>query len=293
MKIFKLKFIFVILFLCIFVQVQAQRNPLASQFYINPYIVNPAMAGAAQGLSLNGAFRKQKNAAPGAPVTQNLTAVYGFEKTGVGLNVNNDEEGLIRQTRFVGSYAYHLPLDGADQFLHFGISAGILSQHVDLNALNGNNNDALVGQYNARENYFDGDFGAAYNNERLMVQVAFVNLKHLFKKDVVKLTDVETYYTSVAYRISLTTGEEADLTPMLAYRGMDKVNNIWDAGLQLALANNQVYLSSIYHSTKSATFGLGVNYLRKYLISGMYNVNTSSIGENTNGSFEIGLGLKL
>lgn len=97
----------------------------------------------------------------------------------------------------------------------------------------------------------------------------------------------------VAYRISLTIGEEADLTPMLAYRGMDKVNNIWDAGLQLALANKQVYLSSIYHSTKSATSRLGVNYLKKYLISGMYNVNTSSIGENTNGSFEIGLRLKL
>lgn len=293
MKFFKLKYSFATLFLCICAQVQAQRNPLGSQFYINPYIINPAMAGFEQGLNVNGAFRRQKDAVPGAPVTQNLTADYGFGKAAVGLNVNNEEEGLIRQTRFVGSYAYHLPLDGAGESLHFGVSLGVVSQHVDLNSLNGNSGDVSVGQYNDRQNYFDGDFGAAYSSAHLLVQASIVNLKHFFKKDVIKLSDVETYYTSVAYQINLTDNGQADLTPMLSYRGMDEVSNIWDAGLQLALANKQVCLSSIYHSTKSATFGLSVNYLRKYLISGLYNVNTDSAGENTNGSFEIGLGLRL
>lgn len=64
-------------------------------------------------------------------------------------------------------------------------------------------------------------------------------------------------------------------------------------GGQLSLGGRQFFLSALYHSNDIATFGIGVNYLNKYMINGLYNVNTSGLNENNNGSFEIGFGIKI
>lgn len=293
MKRITLKFIFAVLCLCNFAQVQAQRSPLVSQYYINPYIVNPSMAGLEQVIRINATLRTQKQQMPGAPVTQNLTADYGFDKLGIGLNLNNDKAGLLGETRFMGTFAYHLPLDGEEQFLHFGISAGILNQRVDLGELNGNDGDVVVGQYNNQQNYLDGDFGLAYSAAHFTLQGAILNMKHFFKKDVFKITNQQTFYTSATYRVGLPGLAGADLSPLLALRGAEDTKNVWDAGLKLSLANQQFNLSGLYHSDHTATVGLGLSHAAKYLINALYNFNTSGLGGNSNGNFELGLGLRL
>jgi type IX secretion system PorP/SprF family membrane protein len=274
--------------------VKAQLNPLSAQYFTNQYLINPAFAGAGQGLKLNGAYRKLWSNVPGSPLTQNLTADYGFNKVGLGLTVNNESAGLQRQTRIVGSYAYHLPLNGDGQQLHFGVSLGFMSQRLENADIYGNPSDATVAQYNDRKTYLDGDFGVAYTSDKLNVQVAVPNLKSLLKKDVIKLADVATFYTAVSYQINLSKGAEGmDLEPKVAYRGVKGFDNILDAGAQLSIANKQVMLLSMYHSTKNATFGLGMDYKKKYLISGTYTTQTSALSSYTNGSFELNLRLNL
>ncbi len=108
----------------------AQLNPLGSQYYNNQYIVNPAFAGEGRGLKVNAAYRKLWSGIPGSPLTQNVTVDYGLGKVGLGLNVNNESSGLLRQTRAVASYAYHLPLDSGRNHLSFGLSLGMMSQRV-------------------------------------------------------------------------------------------------------------------------------------------------------------------
>lgn len=274
--------------------VKAQLNPLSAQYFTNQYIINPAFAGAGQGLKLNGAYRKLWSNVPGSPLTQNLTADYGFNKVGLGLTVNNESAGLQRQTRVVGSYAYHLPLNDNGHQLHFGVSLGFISQHLENVDIYGNPNDPTVGQYNDRKTYLDGDFGVAYTSDKLNVQAAIPNLKSVLKKDVIKLADVATFYTAVSYKIDISEGAEGvDLEPKVAYRGVKGFDNIWDAGAQLSIANQQVMLLGMYHSTKNATFGLGMDYKKKYLISGTYTTQTSALSSYTNGSFELNLRLNL
>lgn len=274
--------------------VKAQLNPLSAQYFTNQYLINPAFAGAGQGLKLNGAYRKLWSNVPGSPLTQNLTADYGFNKVGLGLTVNNESAGLQRQTRVVGSYAYHLPLNDNGQQLHFGVSLGFMSQRLENADIYGNPNDPTVGQYNDRKTYLDGDFGVAYTSDKLNVQAAIPNLKSVLKKDVIKLADVATFYTAASYKIDISEGAEGiDLEPKVAYRGVKGFDNIWDAGAQLSIANQQVMLLGMYHSTKNATFGLGMDYKKKYLISGTYTTQTSALSSYTNGSFELNLRLNL
>ena len=273
---------------------KAQLNPLSSQFYTNQYLINPAFAGAGEGLKVNGAYRKLWSNVPGSPLTQNLTADYGFGRVGLGLTVNNESAGLQRQTRVVGSYAYHLPLSGDNQQLHFGVSLGFMSQRLENADIYGNPSDPMVGQYNDRKTYLDGDFGVSYTSDHLNIQASIPNLKSVLKKDVIKLADVATFYTAVSYRINLSEGAEGvDAEPKVAYRGVKGFDNIWDAGAQIGIADRQAFLLGMYHSTKNATFGLGMDYKRQYLISATYTTQTSALSNYTNGSFELNLRLSL
>jgi type IX secretion system PorP/SprF family membrane protein len=276
------------------ISAKAQLNPLSAQYFSNQYLINPAFAGAGEGLKLNGAYRKLWSNVPGSPLTQNLTADYGFNKVGIGLNVNNESAGLQRQTRVVGSYAYHLQLSENNQQLHFGVSLGFMSQRLENADIYGNPADPTVGQYNDRKTYLDGDFGLAYTSDQLNIQAAIPNLKSVLKKDVIKLADVATFYTAVSYKIGISEGPEGmDVEPKVAYRGVKGFDNIWDAGAQFGLANKQVFLLAMYHSTENGTFGLGMDYKKKYLISGTYTTQTSALSSYTNGSFELNLRLNL
>ena len=274
--------------------VKAQLNPLSSQYYTNQYLVNPAFAGAGEGLKLNAAYRKLWSNVPGSPLIQNLTADYGFNKVGLGLTVTNESAGLQRQTRVVGSYAYHLRLNDNNHQLHFGVSLGFMNQRLENADIYGNPNDPAVGQYNNRKTYLDGDFGAAYTSDKLNIHAAIPNLKSLLKKDVIKLADVATFYTAVSYKIGISEGAEGiDVEPKVAYRGVKGFDNIWDAGAQFGIVNKQVFLLTMYHSTRNATFGLGMDFRKKYLISGTYTTQTSALSSYTNGSFELNLRLNL
>jgi len=274
--------------------VHAQLNPLSSQYYTNRYVINPAFAGANNGLRINGAYRKLWDNVPGAPVTQNLTADYGFGKVGIGLNMSNESAGLQRQTRIVGSYAYHLPLNANNQQLHFGLSVGFMNQRLENADIYGNPNDPMVGLYNDRKTYLDGDFGVAYTSDKLSIEGSLPNLKSFFKKDVIKLADVATFYTAISYKITLSEGMEGiALEPKVAYRGVKGFDNIFDVSAQAWIANKQVFLMGVYHSSENATFGIGVDFKRKYLISGMYTTQTSALSAYTNGSFELNLRLSV
>lgn len=274
--------------------VKAQLNPLSSQYYINQYAINPAFAGYKPGIKINGSYRRLWDNVPGAPITQSLTADYGFKKVGIGLTFNHESAGLQRQTRVLGSYAYHLKLNQNDDALHFGISLGLLNQRLEESDVYGNPNDPLIGQYNTRKNYFDGDFGLAYTSNRLTIQASAPNLKSLLKKETIKAADVATFYTAVSYKFPISGGSEGfDLEPKVAYRGVKGYDNIWDGGVQLSMINQQVFAMAMYHSSKSATFSLGMDFRNRYLISGSYTTQTSALSAYTNGSFELNLRLSL
>ncbi|WP_379089792.1 type IX secretion system membrane protein PorP/SprF [Pedobacter sp. UC225_65] len=272
----------------------AQLNPLAAQYFNNPYLGNPAHAGIDEGFDIAMAYRKLWSGVTGTPEVQNLTATYGYRRTGIGLNVNFDRAGLQRQTRVVGSYAYHLPLGANRQVLHFGVSLGAMDQRLSSGDINGDPNDPLAQQYNQRETYVDGDFGVAYTTERLKLEASLPNLNSLLKRSDIRLADLPTFYAAASYHLVLM--DELDgvvLEPKVAYRGVKSFDNILDVGANLSFADRQVLLMGMYHSSKSASFGVGLNYKRKYLLSGAYTTQTSALSSYTNGSFELGLKLYL
>lgn len=272
-------------------KVMAQLDPMGSQYFLNQYLANPAMAGMDEGLTLNGAVRKQYSTIPGAPSTQTLTAGYQMNsRVGWGLNLYNDAAGLIKKTRVVGSYAYHLPLSNENNQLHFGISLGFMNERIGYEDVDGDQGDVVIGRFNERDTYIDGDFGAAYTSKHLSIQAAVPNMKSFFGTDDNNTIDRSTFFTSLSYKWFLGgTIATTTLEPKVVYRGVKGHDNLLDAGANLIMANNQLIFTAMYHSSQSATFGMGVNINKALTILGMYTTETSAMQGYTNGNFEVGL----
>ncbi|MEJ6981372.1 PorP/SprF family type IX secretion system membrane protein [Pedobacter sp. P351] len=287
----------VLLFIILFIgvsSISAQINPLVSQYYQNQYLGNPALAGMDDNLNINLSYRNQWNGIPGAPVTQTLTGDYRVKKVGLGLSIYNDKAGLIKGTRTMATYAYHLPLNIKGDELHFGWSLGFMHEYINKEDIIGDQNDVAVEQFNLREMTIDGDFGIAYTNERLTIQGSLPNLKTYFKKDYnIGNIDRPTFYSAISYMFkSGVDRNEVALEPKFCYRGVKGAANMWDLGSSVMFANN-LNMMCMYHSTKSASFSLGMNYMTSVYFQFIYTKEMSALTHDTKGIFEVNLKIPL
>ncbi len=140
----------------------AQAKPSYSQYVLNNYILNPAVAGIENYTDIKLSARNQWTGIEGAPVTNYLSIHTAIGKSdlrtsatsfnvpgtnprgeqywqdytapaahhGVGLIALNDKAGYLNRWSLFGSYAYHRPL-GIKTTLSAGFNAGITSVNLD------------------------------------------------------------------------------------------------------------------------------------------------------------------
>ncbi|MFD1630004.1 PorP/SprF family type IX secretion system membrane protein [Pseudopedobacter beijingensis] len=269
-------------------EVSAQLNPLGNMYFQNQYLGNPAFAGAEKGLNANLVYRKQFNQIPGTPVTQSITGDYGFaNRTAVGLNLSFEKSGLINHTRFMATYAYHLPI-AEDKQVHFGLSLGVAREYINNRDITGDSHDPVTNRFNDRGGKLDGDFGVAYTDKKLTLQASVLNLGNYLETDPNFANGVNyaTFFTAVAYKIELNNQFTAE--PKIGYRGIKEFDNILDVGANFNY-QNKFNVFGLYHTTESATFGFGVGYNNALTFTGMYTTNTAAMKGYTNGDFELGI----
>jgi len=264
--------------------VKAQLNPLASQYYQNQYLFNPAMAGINEGFNVNLAYSKEGMSVDGQQSMQAISVDYQAKKVGLGLSVVNDFSGLFRTTRAVVTYAYHVPVGPDNQKLSFGLSGGMVNQHLEISNVVGDQSDLTIARYNDKPNYVDGDFGAVYTSNTLTLQAALPNLRTLYKDN--NTAEREVFFTSASYKFG--EAENVSLEPKLAYRKVKGFDNIIDGGVNVAFDNNAFSVQGMYHSSNSATFGVGLNKT-SFSILAFYTTNTSALNAYNNGDFELSL----
>jgi type IX secretion system PorP/SprF family membrane protein len=289
----KNKLLSLIVMLLISINIHAQVNQFESMYYTNPYLANPSLAGYNSGLEINLAYRKQYNQIPGSPVNQSITLQNRFKdsKAGLGLNLNFMNSGLINTTRIMATYAYHLPVSDQGE-IHFGLSLGLYQNYLNNSAIIGDINDPLINRFKENKGQIDSDFGIAYTNDNLTLEGAIINLRNNIATDPNLKTGVNygTFYTAMAYKINIK--ENIVTEPKLALRGVKGFTNIIDAGLNTTILN-QFNVLTIYHSTKSASFGFGYKYKSKLLINAWYGANNGQTKNFGNGDFELGINYKI
>ncbi|MBY0244855.1 MAG: PorP/SprF family type IX secretion system membrane protein [Sphingobacteriaceae bacterium] len=287
----KLSAIVLVVVSMIGLSVKAQHYTLVSQYFINPYLSNPALAGASEGLNLNMVHRQQRKIFKGAPVAQSLTADYALNrKMGLGINMYLDKAGLQRDVRFLASYAYHLQLI-AEQKLHFGMSFGFSNQSLSSQEIIGNVGSASMANY--KKNYFDGDVGIGYESNELKAEVVIPNMKTFLNKNK-NVSDVSLFYGSVSYKtMARGNSEDVFVESKLAYRSIKGYDDIVDFGVEASILQQQLQFMAMYHSSKNMSFGLSYKYKDIYVLNTIYTSASNGLTEYVNGMFEVGIKVHL
>ncbi|MBB5620737.1 type IX secretion system PorP/SprF family membrane protein [Pedobacter cryoconitis] len=274
---------------------KAQLTPFQNMYFQNKYIYNPAMAGLSEGLNINANYRQQWSNFPGTPKTGLLTAdLHATDKVGLGLNVTADEAGLIKSTRVMGTYAYHLQLAGENQHLSFGLSLGVSDSRVKYSLINGDPTDPEISRYNQLKPYLDGDFGVAYTSNSLYIGAAMPNMKSTFSRNSDERLDVNKplFIGIVSYKIPVGDGGNFKLEPLAGLRVIKGNTDIIDVGANLNMDHYGLFFQTIYHSSQSLGFGCGLDQ-QNFGFNISYNIETGPLTTYTNGTFEVGVKLKL
>ena len=118
-----------------FMALQAQRDPLYSQYLFNQAIINPAYSGAHDVFSATLISRNQWLGLEGAPQTNTLNIHSSLvnNKIGAGLTFVNDQLGVNTNNEVSMAYAYKVQF--RKSVLAFGLQAGITSFKYDYSQL--------------------------------------------------------------------------------------------------------------------------------------------------------------
>lgn len=248
---------------------QAQQVPLFSQYFHNPFIYNPAWAGLDKFASFNATYRKQWDGLEGAPTTYLATLDLPFyeNKSGFGVNVQQDEIGLFRQNKFLFSYAYHIfQLYENSSYFSFGLTGGVVTNRLDLtNAFIRNPNDPLILDNTGSYQGFEFTFGMNYIFQDKF-QIGFTMPQ--FLTTGIRSIDagsnnigLKPHFLLTAKCTLKTADEMHRIEPMLMLRRVENVPLQLDAGVQYTW-NNTLWFNAAYRTSYSAVVGMGLSVKR-------------------------------
>ncbi|WP_020568365.1 PorP/SprF family type IX secretion system membrane protein [Neolewinella persica] len=122
-----------------FVALHAQQLPQYTQFSLNPFLVNPALAGTEDFIDLRAGYRSQWSGFKDAPQTAYFSAHsslnpvrrgYGKQaatasRTAVGMTLSHDKTGPLKQSNGSLTFAYNFALNRHGLRASFGLNGGI------------------------------------------------------------------------------------------------------------------------------------------------------------------------
>ena len=154
---------------------QAQQLPVFTNYLLNSYAYNPAVAGSSPNATINLNYRNQWVGFNDAPKTY-LASAYGGvgkqRKVALGGLVASDNTGLLSRTSGYVTLAYHVTLS-KNYKLGFGISAGMIQYRIRLyDAKVADKGDDLLSGNILSNNVFDSNAGLYLYSKKLFVGIS-------------------------------------------------------------------------------------------------------------------------
>ena len=287
----------------------SQQLPLYSQYVLNSYLLNPAIAGSDGFTSVNLTSRRQWLGYKEGPQTYSLSAqsrllkrrkkavggrVQGARSgnVGVGGNVFADRNGAITKTGASFSYAYHIHLQNTSQ-ISLGISGSIIQVGIDKSKLIFDVDEPLMYTLGRNIYYPDASVGAFWSNSKGFLGIS---ADQLFQS-ALKFTDrdlqyrmLRQYYLLGGYNIPL--GDIYDLEPSFLLKTNEKLTTQVDLGLKFFVSKNY-WLGAYYRTAYKGTYiiSAGIRY-NEFIFGYAFDYSNSSISNATYGSHEFILAMK-
>lgn len=268
--------------------------PVYSQFYLNPFVYNPANAGSDGYTSLYLAHRRQWMGIEGAPVTSSLSLHSPLSKTtAAGMLLSLDQTGVLQHMNAAVSFAYVIPL-GREHNFRMGLSAGLSRQSMDLSKATPEQM-AYLAEHVAEQNNFQARFGINYHYRNLNIGLASNNLSrapglsgHPTEKRLID--PLHDLVLNAIYHINLVP-KQIQAEPYLIYHRFEESQRA-EAGM-LFYYKNFIWTGASFRSDYRVTTFFGVNLLNKVKLAYAYELGSAAISGLLHSTHEIQLAIKL
>lgn len=275
----------------------AQQLPLYSQYMMNPFLLNPAIAGSVDYFPVRLTARQQWVGINDAPSTQALSAHYLFEfqKLGVGGYLFNDKFGPASRLGLQACASYHLYIESINSKLGFGLALKAFQFKFDESKLHAiDDADPSISYKTITKLVPDADFGIYLYNDKYFVGLSATQLIE-FNIDlgdsnmIDKNSIIRHYYAMAGYRYSV--NEDLILEPSFLVKGT--LQTPWQIDINLkGFYKNMYWLGFSYRTSKDLVAMLGVKF-SKYYIGYAFDYTFTNIKRYTSGSHEILLGVNI
>ena len=152
----------------------AQQDPLYSQYFNNPILINPAFAGSNERLVLSTAYRSQWTGIDGGPVTYNFNSHIALadNRVGVGVIFQQDKLGDFKTSQYGSAVSYRLKLK--ESVLSFGMQFGFKQFAANLDGVYVLNPDQRFAPFSMTK--FNTGAGLLLKGERYVVGLSVPSL---------------------------------------------------------------------------------------------------------------------
>jgi len=275
---------------------KAQQLPLYSQYMMNAFLLNPAIAGSVDYFPVRLTVRQQWVGITDAPSTQAISGHYLFENMNFGLGgyLFNDKFGPMSRTGLQVCGAYHLKLSGIDSKLGIGLALKAFQFKFDQSKLvTIDDNDPAIKHGIITQVVPDADFGLYLYNSKYFVGVAATQLIQLnidFGDSAVDKNQIIRHYFSTAgYKFTLS--DDFEIEPSLLFKATFQTPSQVDINCKAYYKKNY-WLGVSYRSSKDIAIMLGVK-VKKIYIGYAFDYTTSHLKDYSHGSHEILIGFNV
>jgi len=313
-----------VLFLCVWsLPLQAQQLPVYSQYMMNAFLLNPAVAGHEGYTAINLTAREQWLGLKDAPSTYAVSAqtrllrnsfiaksasirkrqrvMSRSGRVGYGMYAYTDMAGAFNRTGVQGTYSYHIPMKSSQ--LSFGVSLTGFQFRIDENKMKLlDADDQLL--LDTKKSAFvpDANFGAYFSNAHLYAGASAMQLfqsplKMGGDKDGPGFKMVRHYFAMAGYRFEI--GKDLLMEPSFLFKTTEQfiaqvdVNaklyiseNYW-AGISYRTGGSYSIVEESMNGKGSAVIIMGGLKVDRYYFGYAFDYTFNAIGARTWGSHEI------
>jgi type IX secretion system PorP/SprF family membrane protein len=305
--------------------VEAQQTPQYTQYMVNPYLYNPALAGSEDYIDIKAGYRAQWVGLESAPKTMYISAHAPIKEhtgrhsardkaayPGVGGYVMKDETGPISNLRMNGSFSYNLQISNGKWYgalhhsdgirLTLGMSLGVNQYQIDGSKLNLENvDDPSIVNGEMTKISPDASLGAwLYFGQKFYLGASanqILNSKLSF--DGVNTESIETFgrltpHYNIVAGSKIEVGYDLYIMPSFMVKAVKAAPISWDLNMRLDYQDTYYGGISYRHQDAIALLGGVVLGKRKNIeVAYSYDITISNIAQYSNGSHEITLGYRI
>ncbi|MDD4149292.1 MAG: type IX secretion system membrane protein PorP/SprF [Bacteroidales bacterium] len=275
---------------------QAQQLPLYSQYMMNDFFINPAIAGSKEYSPILLSIHKQWTGINDSPSTQTLSGhtMLANNNVGIGAIIYNDGFGPESHIGLHAIYSYHFHIDRLNK-ISLGLSAIAFQYKMDQRFLNLTIYDDPAITYMIEKTIVpDATFGVYAYGKKYYVGLTAAHLfqaKLKINRNIDENTMVRHYFGMGGYKFTFPNSPQLEIEPSVLVKMTEITPPQFDINLKLYYDKDYWFGMSI-RPGDSFVAAIGFKH-NQYYFGYAYDFTFSDLSAYTFGSQEIIFGMNI